>query len=103
MRFDRSGRTLWLDAAALEGNPHFTVRPWRNADRLAPYGMNRGTRLVSDILAEAHIPLPKRRCRLVVERDGVILWVVGLRASRHFPVTDATTSVLAIKMPPEML
>ena len=65
--------------------------------------MRHGTRLVSDILAEARIPLSARRRRMVLERDGVILWVVGLRASRHFPVTAATTAVLSVKMPPEML
>lgn len=85
---------LYLDADVLQGKP-LSVREWRNGDRLAPFGM-KGTRLVSDILSDAKIPLDEKKNVKIVECDGKILWVVGFRTSRHFPVTAATQRVAAV-------
>lgn len=85
---------LYLDADAVQGK-HLSVREWRNGDRLAPFGM-KGTRLVSDILSDAKIPLDEKKNVKIVECDGTILWVVGFRTSRHFPVTAATQRVAAV-------
>ena len=39
-----------------------------------------------------------RRSVRVLTRDDVILWVVGLRASRHFPVIPATRRYLRLEL-----
>lgn len=84
-----------MDASVLDAVPEFVLRGWRKADRIQPYGM-RGSRLVSDIMTDAKVPLNEKRRVRILEADGVILWVVGLRASRHYPVTDETKTVLCI-------
>lgn len=89
--------TLYLDAEALEGNPQFTLRRWRHGDRLAPFGMN-GTRLVSDIFSDAHLSLLDKQRTWLLTRNGTILWIVGLRASRHYPLTPTTRRAIAIEM-----
>lgn len=89
---------LWLDASVLDGDPDFTLRPWELSDRIEPFGMRRGSRLVSDIIHDARIPADRRREVRVLTRGGVILWVVGLRASRHFVVTPSSTTILSISL-----
>lgn len=89
---------LWLDASVLDGDPDFTLRPWELSDRIEPFGMRRGSRLVSDIIHDARIPADRRRKVRVLTRGGVILWVVGLRASRHFAVTPSSSTILSVKL-----
>lgn len=94
LTFDRE--TLYLDAEALEGNPQFALRRWRHGDRIAPFGM-KGSRLVSDIFSDAHLSLLDKQRTWLLTRDGTILWIVGLRASRHYPLTPATRRAISIK------
>lgn len=92
---DRSGNTLWLDGEALATRHLWTLRPWREGDRLHPFGM-RGTRLVSDILSDAKVPLPLKAQTQVLTLGDRLLWVVGHRAACHFPVTPTSKSVLRV-------
>ncbi len=56
-----------------------TIRPIREGDRFVPFGM-RGTKLVSDFLADRKVPPAVRRHQTVLcSADGSIVWVVGLR------------------------
>lgn len=101
--FDTSPKgpdTLWADASVLDGDPRFVLRDWRRGDRLAPFGMH-GTRLVSDIYSDAHLGEARRRGYPVLLRDGVPLWVCGLRASRHYAVTPSTERVVKLTFDPE--
>lgn len=71
-----SPHEAWLDPECI----HFPLclRSWRHGDRIAPHGLE-GTRLVSDILVDAKVPLPdKGRVLLLCDAHGP-LWVVGHR------------------------
>ena len=99
---ERDPRIMYLDANALDGVRHFVLRHPRRGDRMQPYGMD-GTRLISDILTEARLtPSQKRAAWLLtaVDEDGgeTVLWVVGRRASAHFPVTPATRRSLTLRL-----
>ncbi len=73
-----------LDAAVLRCR-QVALRHWRKADRFRPFGM-RGTKLLSDLFTDLHLDSEAKRRVWVLDADGQILWVVGLRASAHFPV-----------------
>ncbi len=73
-----------LDAAVLHCR-QVALRHWRKADRFRPFGM-RGTKLLSDLFTDLHLDSEAKRRVWILEADGQILWVVGLRASAHFPV-----------------
>ncbi len=62
----------------------YILRPAKTGDRMAPLGM-RGTRLVSDIISDARLDRLKKCQIRVLERksDGEIIWVAGLKRSRH--------------------
>lgn len=85
---------LCLDADKAQGE--FQLRRWREGDRMRPFGM-KGTKLVSDILAEAGIPASERKNFYVLTLDDDIIWVPGIRASALYPVTDKTTKILEIR------
>lgn len=85
---------LYLDADKAQGE--FQLRRWREGDRMRPFGM-KGTKLVSDILAEAGIPASERKNSYVLTFDNNIIWVPGIRASALYPVTDKTTKILEIR------
>lgn len=62
----------------------YELRRPRNGDRMAPLGM-KGTRLVSDIISDAQLDSRSKECIRVLTRrsDGEIIWVTGLKRSRH--------------------
>ncbi len=92
--YDRSGNTLYLDMAKLAGRS-IVVRRWRIADRVAPFGMS-GTRLVSDLFSDAHYSPDDKERAWIVTAGGQIVWVVGLRTSRHMTLTARSTEALKI-------
>lgn len=95
-RPSRDASTLYLDNSALDGSPLWEIRHWRHGDRIKPFGM-RGSKLVSDIFAEARYSAAQKREAWLLTRDGVILWVIGLRCSSHFPVSRNTKRFVTLK------
>lgn len=97
---EKRSDTIFLDGDIVDPTLPLTLRPWRSGDRLSPFGM-KGSRLVSDIFNDAKIGSVRRgEFPLLIDSDGKVLWVCGLRASRHYAVTKATTSILMIKYLP---
>ena len=92
----KSTNIAYFDAKILEENPRFILRHWREGDHMAPFGLN-GTKKLSDIFSNAKLSLIEKNNIWVLEREGIIIWAVGLRASRHFAVTKATQKILVIK------
>lgn len=94
---ERDTRTIYLDAEVVDGNPDIVLRHWRQGDRMRPFGM-KGEKLVSDIFADAHLTAARKRDTWLLVRNGVILWVVGVRASAHFAVSPATRRYLRLTL-----
>ncbi len=72
--------TLWL----AENPVAYRLRLRRSGDRICPLGMN-GSSLVSDIVKDAHLDAVESRNVFVLEHaaDGEIIWIPGLKRSRH--------------------
>lgn len=62
----------------------YEIRPPRTGDRMAPLGM-KGSRLISDIISDARLSSAEKARTKVLARktDGEIIWVTGLKRSRH--------------------
>lgn len=75
------------------GNEILTFRAPRPGERMSPFGM-KGTKLVSDLLHEAGIPVP-RRAYVVVAADSRdrIIWIPGVRRSRYLAVRPDSSVV----------
>lgn len=94
---DKTGRTAFFDASIFDGDPVFELRHWTTGDRLEPFGMT-GSRLLSDIFKDLKFDAAQKRAQWVLTRDGTIIWIPGIRASRHFRVTPSTMRVVALSI-----
>jgi tRNA(Ile)-lysidine synthase len=54
------------------------LRPWQLGDRMRPAGLG-GSKLVSDILVDAKVPLHRKRNAYVLISGDRIIWLCGLR------------------------
>ena len=61
------------------------LRHWRQGDRIQPFGM-KGTKLVSDLFNDLKLDYNDKKSTWLLEADGQIIWVVGLRASALYTV-----------------
>lgn len=96
VEFVRDGSTAFFDADALREAMPLRFRHWRKGDRMEPFGM-RGTRLISDIFSDLKLtPRERGEVWLLADSEERILWVAGIRASRHYSVTTATKKVVRL-------
>ena len=74
-----------------------TVRLVQQGDRFAPFGMKRGTKLVSDYMTNQKLSiLEKRHQKVVTDATGAIVWVIGLRTDNRFRISNDTKRSLRI-------
>ncbi len=92
----RDSDVIYLDAEALDSAHRWELRRWRKSDRIKPFGMT-GSRLVSDLFSDAKFSASDKRNAWLLTCDGIIVWVVGLRASSLFAVTPLTKNYVEIK------
>jgi len=79
--------------------PPLSLRRWREGDRIAPLGMNGHSKLVSDLMHDAHYsPMQKATTWLVADATGAILWVIGLRMSDKHKVSPHTQHLLRLSV-----
>ena len=84
-----------LDAAKVRFP--LTIRRVEEGDWMQPYGM-KGRKLLSDLMTDLKMTaFEKRRRLVVVDNQGVVVWLVGLRAAQCVAVTDQTKEVLEIE------
>lgn len=86
-------RVQVLDADRLSGA---VFRARRDGDRFAPLGME-GEQKLKRTLQDAKVDLPFRDLLPVLARDGRVLWIVGLKASREAAVTADTRRAVQIR------
>ena len=74
------------------------LRLCERGDSMRPFGM-RGTRKVSDILTDARYTQQMKRNTYVLEADGTIIWVVGVRSAEAFRAAPGSTDYLLLSCP----
>ena len=86
--------TAYFDFKSLAGL--LKIRTFRRGDRMAPLGM-KGHKKLKDIFADEKVPMAGRRELPVITAGDDVLWVVGLRQSELFKVTEKTGKTLKIE------
>ena len=70
------------------------LRSWQEGDRFMPLGMTMQKK-VSDLFTNEKVPLPqKRHIPILVNGNGDIVWVAGLRQDNRYKVTATTKKVV---------
>lgn len=73
----------------------WTVRPFRDGDRLHPSGMT-GTKKVKELFMENRVPQDERRRIPLLFSGDELIWVCGIRASSVAAVTERTESPIVV-------
>ncbi|MCM1484431.1 MAG: tRNA lysidine(34) synthetase TilS, partial [Muribaculaceae bacterium] len=92
-----SKNEAYFDEAVLNTGMPITIRAWKKGDRMRPFGM-RGSKKLSDLFSDAKIPVDMKARIPVVTLGEVILWVAGVRASSHYPVTSSTRRIVRMRL-----
>lgn len=89
--------TAFFDADLLKFP--LSVRRWADGDTFRPFGMGGRSKKVSDFLVDRKLDLiSKSRVRVLVDAEGGILWVVGLRSDHMTRVTDQTAQIAKVSV-----
>jgi tRNA(Ile)-lysidine synthase len=92
---NKSCRTGYFDLGKLGKGP-LCIRARRAGDRFFPLGST-GERKLQDFLVDEKYPLKERDSLPLVDKDGEIVWVVGVRISDRFKVTPETDKIVMMK------
>lgn len=96
----RDPRVICLDADILDSGHRIALRHRQTGDRIKPFGI-KGSRLVSDIFNDAKYSAAEKRKAWLLTCDDTVLWVVGLRTSRNFTISDKTKQFIKITYNPQ--
>ena len=82
-----------------------SARAPRDGDRFCPFGMHRGTKLLSDFFTDLKLDVEQKRREVVVTTtnengDEIIVAIAGRRIDDRFKITPATRRVAAISLLP---
>jgi len=91
----RDAGTVAFDADRLPSR--LTVRARRRGDRFMPWGGAQERRLKS-LLIDAGVPRWERARVPLLEADGDLIWVAGLRRGQAAPVGPRTTRILEVTL-----
>jgi tRNA(Ile)-lysidine synthase len=86
-----------LDASLLKFP--LVIRTWQEGDVMKPLGIS-GRQKVSDLLTQRKMPAWEKKDVLVLETDGTIAAVMGVRISEAFKVSAETADILKIEFAP---
>lgn len=75
-----------------------SLRHPRQGDRFRPFGMKRGTRLLSDFLTDRKCTLFEKQEQWLVCSADNIIWVCGHRIDHRYSVTAQTRRVLVLTL-----
>lgn len=92
---ERDAWTAYFDSTILSGTP-LTISTWSKGDRIKPFGM-KGTKKVSDIFNDAKIGADIKKAIPILRHGNDIVWIPGLRSTRLFNVTSASTRYITVR------
>ncbi len=85
----------YIDGDQIGGT--LNLRNWNEGDWFIPLGMKEKKKL-SDFFIDQKIPIFKKSTIPILESDGKIIWVCGLRLDNRYKITKKTKNILKLKI-----
>ena len=104
LRIVPAGSPVHFDYAMIAIDPDLltfplTLRKWRQGDIFHPFGMGGKRKKVSDLLIDKKVNLfEKEKTAVLLNGNGEIIWVVGIRGDERFKITTTTSNILLISL-----
>lgn len=76
------------------------IRSWKTGDFFIPFGLGKRKKISDFYTGQKFSAVQKSEQLLLVNGNGEIMWVVGLRTDDRFKLTDTTMQVLRIDVKP---
>lgn len=92
---DSGGMVAAIDELSVRAP--LALRPRKSGDRIRPLGL-KGSTKVADLFINQQIPQPARERWPLVESGNQIVWVVGLRMSDEFRLTEKTQRAIVMRI-----
>ena len=93
--YDRNPHIAYLDVKKLKFP--LTLRKWRFGDKFMPLGM-KGMRKLSDFFKDEKLSQVEKNNVRIIESDGKIVWVVGMRIDDRYKFDKDTKEVYVLKV-----
>jgi tRNA(Ile)-lysidine synthase len=75
-----------------------TIRPWQKGDRISPLGMEKGSKLISDILINHKIKVyAKPTIHVLQNADGRVISILNLMISEQFKLDHSSERAVLIR------
>lgn len=72
-----------------------TVRNWQKGDKMHPFGM-KGSKKISDLLTDQKLSHKEKQQAKVMLSGNSIMWLIGIRSSEKYKISDKTKKALQI-------
>lgn len=96
--FEKTSNKAFVDAVKL--NYPLLVRNWQPGDKFSPMGMKTFKKL-SDFFIDEKVPLSeKEHVPLLINGNGEVIWVCGLRQDDRYKVTASTKKIIIFELRP---
>ncbi|MBR5467138.1 MAG: tRNA lysidine(34) synthetase TilS [Bacteroidaceae bacterium] len=94
----KNHKLAFIDGDKINGE--IIVRRAIKGDRFQPFGMRKGTKLVSDYLTDHKINLldKKEQALAIDSQNGKIVWVIEQGIDNHYRITPETKKVLKLQI-----
>jgi tRNA(Ile)-lysidine synthase len=93
---DAKGDQLFLDYDALAAeNMLLILRTRQQGDRISPVGMT-GSKKLQDIFVDDKVSREERDKTVLLATENEVLWILGGRRTRLYPVTEETKNILRL-------
>ncbi len=74
------------------------LRRWKRGDRFQPFGMKGHSQSLQDFFTHQKLSIPEKEKVWILESDGTICWVVGMRIDERYRVTAQTNTCFSIRI-----
>jgi len=75
------------------------MRQWQTSDRFFPIGMKGKSKKISDLFTDRKLSVPaKSRVGILVNGNGDIIWVAGIRLDERYAISSDTKRIISISL-----